>query len=347
MGVQHVTITDVARRAGVSKSLVSLALNDRPGVAPTTRRRILAAAEQLEWVPSAPARSLSLHSSLTLGLVLRRQPRVLAADPFFPSFIAGIESVLAEIGWTLTLSVVPDAAAERRAYLQLGARRVDGFFLTDLLVEDERAELLRANGLRGVTIGRPLATCSLPAIDHDDRPGIIAAVQHLLGGGHRRIAYVTGAQHMVHGVRRLTAFTQAMADSGLTPTMVQPGDFSPGSAAIATRGILGAEVRPTAIIYGSDPMAMAGLGVLQASGLRVPDDISVVGFDGNELGGYLHPTLTTVITDPYGWGAAATHCLLSLVRDGAAADVELPAARFEPRASTAPLVRSGARPLPP
>ncbi len=96
MATQRPTISDVARRAGVSKGLVSLALNNRPGVAPATRDRILAAAAQLEWTPSPHARGLSLRSTLAVGLVVRRQPAVLAADPFFPAFIAGIESVLAD-----------------------------------------------------------------------------------------------------------------------------------------------------------------------------------------------------------------------------------------------------------
>ena len=334
MTMRRPTITDVARHAGVSKGLVSLTLNDRPGVAAATRRRIMESARRLEWTPSAHARGLSLSSALALGLVVRREATVLSADPFFPAFIAGIESVLAEIGWTLMLSVVGDRTAEQRAYLELGARRVDGFFLTDLRVADERVEMLRLRGLPGVTLGAPLTASALPAVSQDDQAGVVAAVDHLVALGHRRVAYVSGDQRLVHGVRRLQAFQQAMQQRDLDPTAVVPGDFSPASGAAATQTLMAHRRPPTAIVFGSDPMAVAGVGVLQSLGATIPDEVSVVGFDGNELGGYLHPPLTTVSTDPLGWGREATRCLLELIEHGSAADRSLPSAQLLLRAST-------------
>ena len=334
MTMRRPTITDVARHAGVSKGLVSLALNDRPGVAAATRVRIMESARRLEWTPSAPGRGLALSSALALGLVVRREVTVLSADPFFPAFIAGIESVLAEIGWTLMLSVVGDRAAEQRAYLELGARRVDGFFLTDLRVTDERIEMLRLRGLLGVTLGAPLTASTLPSVSQDDQAGVAAAVEHLLSLGHQRVAYVSGDQRLVHGVRRLHAFRQAMAGYDLDASSVVAGDFSPASGAAATRTLMAGRRPPTAIVFGSDPMAVAGVGVLQSIGARIPEDVSVVGFDGNELGGYLHPALTTVSTDPFRWGEQATRCLLELIDHGTAADRDLPSAQLLLRAST-------------
>ncbi len=258
---------------------------------------------------------------------------MLSADPFFPAFIAGIESVLAEVGWTLMLSVVGDHAAEQRAYLELGARRVDGFFLTDLRVADERVDMLALRGLAGVTVGTPLAASTMPAVSQDDQAGVSAAVEHLRALGHRRVAYVSGDQQLVHGVRRLQAFRQAMAHD-LDPSLAITGDFSPGSGAAATRTLMGARQPPTAIVFGSDPMAVAGVGVLQSLGVAIPGDVSVVGFDGNELGGYLHPALTTVLTDPFRWGVEATRCLLELIDSGSATDRNLPAAQLLLRSST-------------
>ena len=121
------TIVDVAERAGVSKGLVSLALNRRPGVAESTRRRILAAADDLGWTPSLPARALSTARAYSLGLVIARDPGVLAADPFFPAFIAGVETALADTPYSLTLSMVASPSRERDVYRRLaGERRVDG-----------------------------------------------------------------------------------------------------------------------------------------------------------------------------------------------------------------------------
>src|SRR5262245_55220340 len=124
------TITDVARTAGVSKGAVSFALNGRPGVAGHTRRRILAAAAELGWTPSHRGRALSASRALAVGMVVARPAETLGADPFFPAFIAGIETVLAPLGQALVLQVVSEG--EHDSYRQLAADgRVDGVFLTD------------------------------------------------------------------------------------------------------------------------------------------------------------------------------------------------------------------------
>src|SRR4051812_48906476 len=137
------TISDVAAKAGVSKGAVSFALNDRPGVAPETRDRILAVARELGWTPSHRARALAASRALAVGLVIARPPETLGADPFFPRFIAGIESALARLGQSLLLQVVPDLDRELAGYRRLASEgRVDGVFLTDLRVDDPRPALL-------------------------------------------------------------------------------------------------------------------------------------------------------------------------------------------------------------
>lgn len=310
--MQQVTITDVARQAGVSKGLVSLVLNNRPGVAQSTRERVLSVASDLGWAPNQYARGLSLRTTYTLGLVLRRDAQVLASDPFFPSFIAGVESVLSVAGWSLMLSVATDEATELQTYRSLAPSRVDGFFLTDLRLEDPRPALLEDLGSRGVLVGPSLPPSSLPSVNLDDTVGVTSTVEHLLGLGHRRIGYVTGDTRMVHGHSRLECVRRALLDAGCTTDLIRPGDFSASSGAAATEELLGLTEPPTAIVYASDPMAIAGLGVLQAHGISVPEQMSVVGFDGVELGGHLHPPLTTVRTDPYRWGVEAARLLHSL-----------------------------------
>ena len=199
------TIADVARAAGVSRGAVSFALNDRPGVADATRARILAVAAELGFTPSHRARALSSSRALTVGLVIAREPETLSADPFFPAFIAGIEMTLAGRGQALLLQVVPDQESERRNYETLSASaRVDGVFLTDLRVDDPRPPLLESLGLPNVVIAPAPIGGSSPVVAVDDRPGIAAAVEHLVSLGHRRIAHVAGPR----GVRPLP-FTTA------------------------------------------------------------------------------------------------------------------------------------------
>jgi len=329
-----VTIADVARQAGVSKGLVSFALNDRPGVSAETRARILSVAGLLGWTPSLRARSLSSQRSFALGLVIARDPEVLGSDPFFTSFIAGVETILAPEGLALVLSVVPDEKTELATYRTLVADgRVDGVFLSDLRRDDARIPCLTELGLPTVTLGRPDQPSPFPAVSIDDTQGVAESVRHLSSLGHRRIAHVAGSAAMLHGRRRRDAFTRAMQAAGLGEGQIVETDFSIAAGADATRKLLRQPEPPTAIVFANDPMAIAGIGVAQELGVRVPDDLSITGFDDIEFARYVYPALTTVGATPMVWGRAAASTLLGLIRTGSAEDVELPAARLIVRGS--------------
>jgi DNA-binding LacI/PurR family transcriptional regulator len=344
MAERRPTIADVARQVGVSKTLVSFVFNDRPGVAPETRERILAAAKEMGWRPRPSARSLSTRRTFALGLVVRRDASVLTADSFFPAFIAGVETVLADEGQVLVLSVVPEARELGTYRTLVSDHRVDGVFLTDLRRADSRLPLLFELGLPAVTLGRPDSASTFPCIDLDDRPGVEQTVQHLQALGHSRIAYVAGEAAMLHGQRRRASFGAAMAAAGLGADMLEETDFSATEAALATDRLLRLTPRPTAIVYASDPMAVAGLGIIQARGLRCPDDMSVAGFDGADIARHIYPALTTVVSDPVAWGRSAARTLLQLIADGRANDVELPAAQLRVAQSTAPPTEPHTRP---
>jgi len=175
------TISDVAARAGVSKGAVSFALNNRAGVSADTRARILRAAADLGFTPSATARALSTRRSGSLGLVMARPHATLRSDPFFPAFIAGIESALAPSGHLLSVRLVGDEDAEAGAYGELArSGRVDGVFVTDLRFGDPRAALLEELGLAAVTLNRPEVAGAAPAVCIDDGPAVRDAVQQLI-----------------------------------------------------------------------------------------------------------------------------------------------------------------------
>lgn len=335
------TILDVARSAGVSKGLVSFAFNGRPGVSDETRARILRVADELGYRPSVAARSLSTRTSYAIGLVIARDPDVIAADPFFPAFISGVERVLAARGRALVLSVVADDDAEAATYRSFAADgRVDGIMLTDLRTDDGRPALLRELGLPGVTLGR-IPESTLPAVVLDDTPGIAAAVRHLVRLGHHDIAHVAGPARMLHAVRRREAFLAALAEAGLPAGPVLTTDFSARAGAEATRQLLGGPHPPTAIVYANDPMAIAGLGVAHQAGLRLPDQLSITGFDDSELADHVFPSLTSARTRPGEWGQAAATTLLELIERGEAADVVLPPAELVVRMSTAAVRSEG------
>jgi DNA-binding LacI/PurR family transcriptional regulator len=229
------TIVDVARAAGVSKGTVSFALNGRPGVSEDTRERILAAARDLGWTPSTKARALSVSRAFAVGIVLAREPELLGADPFFPSFIAGVERTLIDRGQALVLQVVPEAEEEAGYRRLADAGRVDGVFLLDLRVDDQRMALLEELGLPAVSIARPDVPSPFPAVLVDDRPGIEAAVRHLAELGHRHIAHVAGPAHFLHGRRRRQAFEETLAAVGLPAGPVVEADFSAAGGVAARK----------------------------------------------------------------------------------------------------------------
>ncbi len=345
MAGRAVTIVDVARHAGVSKALVSFALNDRRGVSPDTRARILASAAELGWQPSHRARALSASRAFALGLVVARPPELLGVDPFFLSFIAGVETVLSERGHALVLQVVRDETAEAEGYERLARDgRVDGVFLSDLRHDDPRPAQLERLGLPAVTLNRLPGVPPFPAVCLDDRAGVRDSVRHLAALGHTRIGHVSGPTAYLHGGSRRAAWAEALAELGLSPGPEATGDFTPASGAAATRELLAADDPPTAVVYANDLMAMAGTTVAHELGLSVPGDLSVTGFDDIAPAAHLHPPLTTVRADTVGWGEQSATVLLRLVEGRPCDDVELPPARLVVRSTTSP---PAGRPRPP
>jgi DNA-binding LacI/PurR family transcriptional regulator len=324
------TIADVARHAGVSKGAVSFALNGRAGVSAETRQRILDAAATLGWSPSHRARALSTKRAFSLGLVVARDPDLLGADPFFPTFIAGVEKVLAERDQTLVLQVVTSPAAEEAGYRRLARDgRVDGVFVIDLRQEDPRITLLEEIGLPAVTLNRPDVPSPFPAVILDDRPGIAAAVAHLTELGHTRIAHVAGPDVFLHAKNRREAFEHAAPE----PRVVQ-GDFTAAGGRAATHQLLTSADRPTAIVYANDVMAFSAIAMAAELGIRIPEDLSITGFDDTTLAGYVHPALTTVRADARSWGEVAASTLLALIDGQDVADTTLPPAELVLRGST-------------
>jgi len=340
MTKSRLTIADVARAAGVSVGAVSLALNDRPGVSDVTRARILAVVRELGWTPSHRGRALSSSRAWAVGLVVARTPQTLAADPFFPAFLAGLETVLSERRQALLLQVVSDQQSEQESYERLaGDGRVDGVLLTDLHIDDPRPALLAQLGLPAVLVGpdgrRNGAGERGTSVALDDRPGIAAAVAHLVELGHRNIAHIAGPLTLVHGVSRHAAWAAALGAAGLPLGRCIHSDFSASGGAAATDQLLDLDDPPTAIVYANDLMAVAGLSTAIGRGVLVPQELSVTGFDDSPVAAHLQPPLTTVRSDVVGWGAAAARALLALVDGDPQPPVDLAPARLVVRASTA------------
>jgi DNA-binding LacI/PurR family transcriptional regulator len=309
------TIRDVAHAARVSTGAVSYALNGRRGVTEQTRQRILEAARELGWRPSASARALVNARSYAVGLVICRPPELLESDPFFLRFLAGVETALADTDYALLLQVVGTREdRELECYERLAAaHRVDGVLLTDVRRQDSRFARLRGIQLPAVIVGQPGEEVEFPWIAMDDFHAMEQTVNHLIGLGHTHIGYVGGPQAYLHAFDREAGWRMALERAGLEPGPVATGDFSGPSGARATLAILRSRRRPTAIVYANDLMAVAGMTATREMGIRIPEELAITGFDDIPVATHVSPSLTTVREDVTTWGERAAELLVAVL----------------------------------
>lgn len=338
------TIADVAARAGVSNGAVSFALNGAAGVSKRTRERILAAAEELGWRPSAAAQALSQSRAGTVGLVLSRPMRTLGTEPFFNQFSSGLSARLAESDLGLQTFIVANAddelATYRRWWLE---RRVDGFVLLDPVADDHRIAFLAEAEAPGVLVGPPEDSDPLSVVWSDDVEAMQRCIDHLVDLGHRRVAHVGGIPGFRHVDRRAATLAATLRAGRLDAAMTYPADFSEDSAARVTAELLSLADPPSAVIYDSDLMALAGLGVALQSGIRIPEQLSIVSFDDSPLTRLSHPSITALTRDTFELGEAAATVLAGVLDGGAPQRLQMPTPTLAVRASTAARPRRNGR----
>ncbi|GHE52052.1 LacI family transcriptional regulator [Streptomyces vinaceus] len=333
------TIKDIARRAGVSESAVSFALNDRPGVSQDTRARIRRVAEELGWQPNSAARALSGERSGAVGLVLARPAQTLGVESFFLQLVSGIQEVLSADRVALLFQVVDGIDAECAVYRRWWAeRRVDGVLVVDPRTDDPRPELLTRLGLPAVMIGGTGAGAPLSSVWADDARAMAQVVDHLYGLGHRRITHVAGLPGLAHTARRIASLRAEARARGLDPEHVRSvvTDYSDTEGAAATRRVLAEPGPPTALVYDNDVMAVAGIAAAAELGIAVPGRISVVAWDDSALCRVTHPRLTALVRDTAGFGRLAAEELLGVLAGSPPRAREGERPRLEPRESTAP-----------
>lgn len=336
---RRVTIADVATLAGVSPGAVSKALNGTGSISAPTAQRIREAAQKLNWRPSATAVALRTARSQTVGLVLNRQSQTSALSPTSAELITGLESMLGTFGYGLLLHLFTrEQGEEATLYRELAdSRRVDGIVLTDSSIGDQRYALMRELRMPAVLVGVPWRDDEIPHLPDDGDGGLGDVARHLIDLGHRRIAYIGGPEDRVQAGARRTGFQRALATAGIIPSPVlAASSYSPAEAASFTAEILAHPDRPTAIAYGNDAMAIAGMRAARVAGLSVPGDVSIVGYDGSSMSEWTEPQLTTVQRNVVQRGRAAAAILLRQLGENVLEEIELAPPHLVVRESTAP-----------
>jgi LacI family transcriptional regulator len=290
---EQLTILDVARLAGVSRSTVSRVMNGRDDVRTVVRDRVLQVIDETGFRPSATARSLVSRRTGVLGLVIPWRVSQLLEDPYFVGLIRGISRASNAAGTTLSFFLFETEEEERELHRHVVAPGlVDGLVLAALRKDDPLLDEVANSGLPMVSLGRVMHREDVSWVDVDNFEGSRHAVRHLVGLGHRTIASIAAPQHLVSGIDRHNGFIQGMREAGLDPELVEFADWSSDGGYAAMLKLL--RHQPTAVYVGSDTMAVGALRAIDDSGLSVPEDVAVVSFDGLPAAERSSPPLTTL-----------------------------------------------------
>lgn len=323
-----ITIRDVARRAGVSVTTVSRALNGSGPVSEDVLVRVRQASADLRYLPHGTARSLITRRTDAFGVVL---PDLFGE--FFSEVIRGMDPRAQERGYHLLLS--GSHAGRREIEFAVGVMRgrVDGMIVMSPDVRGTELAACLPPDVPVVLLNCDVAGTEFPSINVDNYGGALAMVRHLVGLGHRRIAMVTGSDGNFDARERTRGFRAAVAEAEGVAGVEAAGDFTEAGGYRAALALLDAAQRPTAVFCANDSMAVGAISAVRAAGLRVPEDVAVAGFDDIPIGRYLSPSLSSVRVDVNRLGARAVELLCHAIAGDAPPAQELLETRLVVRRS--------------
>ena len=307
-------IRDIARRAKVSTATVSRTINHNPSVDPQLAQRVWKVVDELGYYPNTQARALVSGRSRIFGLIVSE-----ITNPFFPEIVQTFENLAVENNYELLLtSTVHDPKRMELSVRRLIERRVDGVAILTFGMEDSLLEHLRYRNVPLVFVDVGPDTPHVSNILIDYQNGIRQAVQHLAGLRHSRIAFITGPLHLKSATARKDAFIKSMRESGLPADMVIEGDHTLDGGMRALNQLISMAERPTAILCSND---MTAIGVMREAydhDVKIPGDLSVIGFDDIRLAQFTTPPLTTVQMSQTELAKLAFRALMNDVADPAA-----------------------------
>lgn len=288
------TLDEVARVAGVSRSTASRVINGRTYVSAKAREAVAQAVTSLGYSPNMLARSLAMKRTNSIALVVSEHGDRVLADPFFAQVLRGVHAGLAGSGLQLVLLMAQDEQTHDTMANYLVSGHVDGALVVSLHGEDPLPAQLVLSGLPVVLCGRPLAKVEVPYVDADNFNGAGQAAQYLIDQGRKQIGTIAGPRDMAVGIDRLSGWRRTLSMAGRPTDAIAHADFSLDGGMAAMTQLLADHPGLDAVFVASDLMAIGALHVLRGRGIRVPEDIAVIGFDDSGLAATSVPPLTTV-----------------------------------------------------
>ncbi len=305
------TLDEVAARAGVSRTAASRVINNAPHVSRAKREAVQRAVRELSFVPNPAAQALATRKVGAVVLALSSDEPGLFADPFFAEVVVGVSAALEPTELELVLLLANTPRGRERFERLLRSRRADGVMLMALRGDDPLGRLCEEVALPVVFGGRPLSGEPTWYVDADNRGGARLAAEHFARTGRRRPVMITGQVDAGASVAREQGFTDGLTLSGLSLLGVEPGQFTEDGGAGAMERLLRA--RPDAVFAASDAMAIGALRTLRERGLRVPEDVAVIGFDDLASARHTSPPLTTVHQPVRALGQEMARMLVSAI----------------------------------
>lgn len=310
--MKRVTMSDVARQAGVSKSTVSHVLNDTRYVAEETKQRVLEAIEDLHYRPSKVARSLASQRTNTVGLLISD-----VGNPFYHQVILGVEDIALKHDYSVFLfNASYDLERSQRYILSMIDRRVDGVMFMSSRLSDALIEELAEHQVPAIVLDwEEPRLGDIAAITLDFETGLREAVEHLLSLGHRHFAHVSGPLDLWTARQRRDMYLSILEENGIDPAGVPvvESNLRTDGGRRALRSLLDVSPRPTAVFAANDLLALGVMWEAMQYGFQVPAELSIIGLDGIELSAEITPSLTTVALPRYEIGARAMTMLLDMI----------------------------------
>lgn len=314
MSVRRVTSQDVARAAGVSRTTVSLVLNNVDAqISGDTRQRVLEAAKQLDYHPNVSARRLVQGRSRVIGFVEHHSPYQSFADAFMAEVLRGLHAVAIQYDYHVIFEPISDEARGRDYCLKLvQERHVDGIVYSGPRFNDVALESLAEANIPVVLQGH-LPGCPFPSVDIDNVASAKLATEHLINLGHTQVGMITNAPLIYTAATdRLAGYRLALQEAGIDvdECSIRYGSFTPESGFQAMRSLLHQQPNISAVFVASDVVAMGAIEAIHQAGLKIPEQIALVGFDNIPWCAYLNPPLTTIRVPSNALGWSAGHLLI-------------------------------------